>query len=172
MTIVWHLSTARESIRRRPLSYSSRSTLMTHADRSSSADSTLILELWIIWTVWTVLQIAPQARTALSGSFHPWCFFSQLVYLSISLRPFARFQSSCSNQPTPPPKKNSDLRESSEVRKYGNLYWYGKITSLQKAFGFHLQINLKAAICKFCLFVAISVWKSAIAAICVIIFLA
>ncbi len=34
---VWHLSTPRESIRRCPLSYSSRSTLMTHTDRSSSA---------------------------------------------------------------------------------------------------------------------------------------
>ncbi len=31
--------TARESIRRRPLSYSSRGTLMTHSDRSSSAAS-------------------------------------------------------------------------------------------------------------------------------------
>ncbi len=35
----WHQSTARESIRRRPLSYSSRGTLMTHSDRSSSAAS-------------------------------------------------------------------------------------------------------------------------------------
>ncbi len=31
---VWHQSMARESIRRRPLSYSSRSTLMTHSNRS------------------------------------------------------------------------------------------------------------------------------------------
>ncbi len=39
MTIVWHPSTARESIRRCPLSYSTRSTLMTHTDRSSCAAS-------------------------------------------------------------------------------------------------------------------------------------
>ncbi len=39
MTIVWHPSTARESIRRRLLSYSSRGSLMTHTDRSSSAAS-------------------------------------------------------------------------------------------------------------------------------------
>ncbi len=39
MTIVWHQSTARESIRRRLVSYSSRSTLMTHTDRSSCTAS-------------------------------------------------------------------------------------------------------------------------------------
>ncbi len=39
MTIVWHLSMVRESIRRRPLSYSSRGTLMTHTNLSSSAAS-------------------------------------------------------------------------------------------------------------------------------------
>ncbi len=39
MTIVWHLSMVRESIKRRPLSYSSRGTLMTHTNLSSSAAS-------------------------------------------------------------------------------------------------------------------------------------
>ncbi len=35
------------------------------------------------------------------------------VYLGNSSRPFARFHSSCSNQPNPPPpKKSSDLRKS------------------------------------------------------------
>ncbi len=89
------------------------------------------LALWIIWMLWTVLQMAPRARAALSGSFRPWCFrkvFSQFI-LGNSLRPFAWFQSSCSNQHHPHPhltqkQKISDLRESHG--KYGNPYLYGK----------------------------------------------
>ncbi len=59
------------------------------------------------------------------------------VYLGNSSRPFARFQSSCSNQPTPPLKKKkkaliytNHMGRASEVGKYGNPYLYGKITSL------------------------------------------
>ncbi len=37
---------------------------------------------------------------------------------------------------------------------------------------FKISLYIKAAVCKFCLFVAISVWKPAIAAVCGIILLA
>ncbi len=85
--------------------------------------------------------MAPRARAALSRPFRP-CFRKQsffAVYLGNSLRPFARFQSSCSNQPNPlslSQKKKKTLiytnhmGRPSEVGKYRNPYLYRKITSL------------------------------------------